>query len=200
MQALRILPLLMSMLAMAISLFAGVWPDPLIMAADLPILSPVQAIISAEAGVRDSAESMAAAIKSLFMGTSPGIKPACCWQTRYDSFPPDVSGSRYLCMPRCGTEPDLPLRRRADTPGRGLGLARGLAAIGGLAFVDVAGEPVDQPDIVVVRTVHADESGADSRNQRRQQDRRRDDGRANQYRYRASWAIRHDRAILAVSF
>jgi hypothetical protein len=71
MQAPRILPLLMSMLAMAISLLAPVWPV-LIMAADLPIFSPVQAIIAAEAGVRDSAENRVAG--TLFMGTSLEIE------------------------------------------------------------------------------------------------------------------------------
>jgi hypothetical protein len=88
----------------------------------------------------------------------------------------DVSGRGNFLRAAMRQELNLSLRRRANAPRRGLGLARGLAAIGGLAFVDVAGEPVDQPDIVVVWTVHADESRADGRNQRRQQDRGRNDG------------------------
>ena len=64
MQALRILPLLMSVLAMAISLFPGVWPA-LIIAVDLAILSLVHAIIAAEAGEKARAENIAAAINIL---------------------------------------------------------------------------------------------------------------------------------------
>jgi hypothetical protein len=64
MQALPILPLLMSILAMAISLLAGVCPGCII-AADFIILALLQAIIAAEAGVNAKAESMAAAINIL---------------------------------------------------------------------------------------------------------------------------------------
>ncbi len=51
----------MSVLAMAISLLAAVWPG-LIIAVDFIILSPVQAIMAAEAGVNDKADSIAAVI------------------------------------------------------------------------------------------------------------------------------------------
>jgi hypothetical protein len=49
MQALFILPLLMSVLAMAIFLLAPVWPGAIIMV-DLAMLSLVQAIMAAETG------------------------------------------------------------------------------------------------------------------------------------------------------
>ena len=96
------------------------------------------------------------------------------------------AGVAHVLLGAMREEPSLPLRWRGNTPCRGLGLARGLATIGGLALVDAAGETVDQPDIVVVRRIHSDEPGADGRNQRGQQDRRRDHARADQYRYRAS--------------
>jgi hypothetical protein len=44
----------------------------------LAMLSPAQAIISAEAGVNAKAE-MAAAIKIFIIGTCLEIKPAYCW-------------------------------------------------------------------------------------------------------------------------
>jgi hypothetical protein len=50
----------------------------------LAMLSPVQAIISAEAGVSAKAENMAAVIKILFIGTSSlEMKPAYCWLSIY---------------------------------------------------------------------------------------------------------------------
>ena len=64
MQALRILPLLISEFAMAISLLAAVWPGAII-AVDFIMLSEVHAIIAAEAGVKAKTESMAAAINIL---------------------------------------------------------------------------------------------------------------------------------------
>jgi hypothetical protein len=69
MLALFILPLLMSALAMPISLSAarlpGVSGMVFIMAEDLAMLSEVHFIIAAEAGVMAKAESMAAAINIL---------------------------------------------------------------------------------------------------------------------------------------
>lgn len=64
MQALRDLPLLMSVLAMAISLFPGDSPGGIIMA-DFIMLADVHAIMAAEAGDRAKAESNAAAINIL---------------------------------------------------------------------------------------------------------------------------------------
>src|ERR1700710_2679893 len=74
MQAPRMLPLLMSILAMPISLFMAILPGlsamPIIMVLDLAMLSPVQAIIFADAGVSARTENMAAVIKIFFMRTS----------------------------------------------------------------------------------------------------------------------------------
>src|ERR1700760_1691697 len=64
MQALPILPLLMSVFAMAISLLAGVWPGAIIIV-DFIKLSEVHFIIAAEAGDTAKAETIAAAIKNL---------------------------------------------------------------------------------------------------------------------------------------
>src|SRR5437763_10869643 len=63
-----------------------------------------------------------------------------------------------------------------DASRRDVGRARGFTVFGGLAFVDVAGEPVDEPQILVVRALHASKPGADSRNQRGQQNRGGDQG------------------------
>src|SRR6266478_429312 len=74
MQPPRMLPLLISMLAMPISLPMPVLVGPsaivVIIIFVLAMLSPVQAIISAEAGVNAKAENMAAVIKIFFIGTS----------------------------------------------------------------------------------------------------------------------------------
>jgi hypothetical protein len=69
MQALFILPLLMSVLAIAISLLAGVGPVAII-AVDLAMLSPVQAITAADAGDKAQAENRVAMI-SFFNGNLP---------------------------------------------------------------------------------------------------------------------------------
>jgi len=70
MQALFILPPLMSVLAMPISLVAAILPGEsgmvIIIMVDLLMLSPVQAIMAAEAGDKANAESIAAEIK-IFM-------------------------------------------------------------------------------------------------------------------------------------
>ena len=64
MQALFILPLLMSMLAMPISLLAADWPGAIIIV-DFIMLSDVHDIIFADAGVKAKAVSIAAAINVL---------------------------------------------------------------------------------------------------------------------------------------
>jgi hypothetical protein len=79
MQALFILPMLMSVLAMAISLFAavlaGVSAGPVIMAVDFIMLSPVQAIIAADAGETERANATkAAAVSKVFIEKSPEVK------------------------------------------------------------------------------------------------------------------------------
>src|SRR5258708_17268010 len=69
MQAPRMLPLLISVLAMPISLPMPILPGPsgmpVIMVVVLAMFSPVQAIIAAEAGVNAKAESIAVVIKIL---------------------------------------------------------------------------------------------------------------------------------------
>ena len=69
MHAPRMLPLLISVLAMPISLPMPILPGPsgmpVIMVVVLAMLSPVQAIIAAEAGVNARAENIAVVIKIL---------------------------------------------------------------------------------------------------------------------------------------
>ena len=78
---------------------------------------------------------------------------------------------------RASALPPLP-----DTAGRDIGFAGGLAGFAGLAFVDGAGETIDQPHIVIVRTVHRREPRGDRRDQGGQQDRRGDDDGGEQDR------------------
>src|SRR3954464_5962183 len=85
MQALRILPALMSVLAMAISLLASDCIGGII-AADLAMLADVHAIMAADAGENARTESAAEIIKAVFIWTSlqsinqTGVMPA--WQLR----------------------------------------------------------------------------------------------------------------------
>src|SRR5690349_9087754 len=79
MQALFILPLLMSALAMAISLFAAIFAGvsgvPPIMAAVFIMLSVVHAIIAAEAGDSERANATKAmAVSKVFIEKSPRAK------------------------------------------------------------------------------------------------------------------------------
>src|ERR1700682_4891634 len=97
---------------------------------------------------------------------------------------------RYFCLLRCNAKAKfgragmpavfaaatrlpasvrLPLRPLPEAPGRDVGPAGSLAAFRGLVFVNIAGEPTDQPQILVVRTLRAREPRSDSRNQRGQQ-------------------------------
>jgi hypothetical protein len=86
MQAPFILPMLMSVLAMAISLFmanlAGVSAVPVIMAVDFIMLALVHAIIAADAGETERANATkAAAVNKVFIEKSPpknetGVMPA----------------------------------------------------------------------------------------------------------------------------
>src|SRR3981081_2782352 len=86
MQAPRMLPLLISVLAMPISLPMAILPGPsampVIMVEVLAMFSPEHFIIIAEAGVKAKAENIVAVIK-IFIGTSLGTKPAECWSTKY---------------------------------------------------------------------------------------------------------------------
>src|SRR5450432_430132 len=87
MQPPRMLPLLISMLAMPISLPMPILAGPsamvVIIIFVLVMLSPLHAIMAAEAGVNARAENMAAVIKIFFIGTSLEMKPACRWLSRY---------------------------------------------------------------------------------------------------------------------
>src|SRR3954468_13341348 len=86
MQGPRMLPLLISILAIPISLFAATMPDVIgmlcIMVLLLAMFSAVQAIILADAGVKASAENTAAVINT-FMGNLVEKKPAYHWPSRY---------------------------------------------------------------------------------------------------------------------
>ena len=103
-----------------------------------------------------------------------------------------------LSAPACS-----PLGPLADAARCNLGLAGRFAALGSLALVNTAGEPIDQPQALFVGTFHTRESGSDSRNQRRQQDCRGDHGCADQDGHRVSDAIRRGPTIpliFALSF
>src|SRR5262245_30840537 len=95
MQALFILPLLISVLAMAISLFASLGPGAII-AADLPMFSPVQAIMAAEAGEQARAVRVTA-ISSFFIGNLVvETKPASCRREEYGTSLSRVSERRQF--------------------------------------------------------------------------------------------------------
>jgi hypothetical protein len=114
-----------------------------------------------------------------------------------------LGGKNFACRPPDRSKDCLLLSPLPDAPRRDLRVARRLAAFRRLAPVDAAGEAIDQPHIVIDGALHADEPRTNRRNQRGQQNSRGDDGRADQYRYRGSRAIRHDRAmplIIALSF
>src|ERR1700686_3621609 len=105
MQPPRMLPLLISILAMPISLPMPVLAGPSAIVAiiifDLAMLSPVQAIISAEAGVNAKAENMAAVIKIFFIGTSLEMKPAYCRLSIYVLASGVFPQPRHFCVLRC---------------------------------------------------------------------------------------------------
>lgn len=100
--------------------------------------------------------------------------------------------------------PCLVLLLVPDTPGCEFSLAGCFAALrGGLAFIDAAGEPIDQPHAFLGRTVDAHEPRADSRDQRGQQNGRRDHGCADQDGHRICRTIGQGPAvalIFALSF
>ena len=110
MQALFILPLLMSMLAMAISLLAGVWPGAIIMV-DLAMLSLVQAIIAAEAGVKAKVESRAAAINILISNLA--------WMQTSELL---ANAIRIFCPLRFGKKTSLYVAVQRSRPSLCLGL------------------------------------------------------------------------------
>jgi hypothetical protein len=61
------------------------------------MLSPLQAIIAAEAGVKASADIIATAVIIFFIGTSSRrIKPACCWQRRYEPSTPTFKIQKFV--------------------------------------------------------------------------------------------------------
>jgi hypothetical protein len=78
MQAARILPWLIAVLAAAYSLFAADWTPCMAAMAELPILAGVQAIIFADAGDSASSENIAAVINILILdliGNQSGDMP-----------------------------------------------------------------------------------------------------------------------------
>src|SRR2546430_16611854 len=104
MQPPRILPLLMSVLAMPISLsaarLAGVSGMVTIMAEDLAKFSELHFIIAAEAGVKASIESMAV-VSSILISDLPWEKPANGRLSGHGFSAPYVSRRRQFCVVRC---------------------------------------------------------------------------------------------------
>jgi hypothetical protein len=179
-------------LAMPISLAMPILPGPSgmldIIMPDLAMLSPVHFIIAAEAGVKASAENIAAVIRIVFIKSSLGTKTNMllvfeirilhqrCFREkiiflaamqRFHAGAPanvlsDEPGVSRLVIG------GLMFRRLTDAARRGVRIARGLAMFGGLTPVDAAGEPIDQPDAVFGGAVHADKAGTDNADQRRQ--------------------------------
>jgi hypothetical protein len=126
----------------------------------------------------------------------------CCDATRKAKFGragmPAVFAADPLSASACSALGPL-----ADAARCNLGLAGSFAAFRSLAFVDIAGEPIDQPKILFVGTLHTREPGSDSRNQRGQQDCRGDHGCTDQDGHRVSDAIRRGPTIpliFALSF
>jgi hypothetical protein len=65
----------------------------------LAMLSPLHAIIAAEAGVKASADIIATAIIIFFIGTSSRRKkPACCWQSRYEPSTPAFKIQKFVFL------------------------------------------------------------------------------------------------------
>src|ERR1700726_691970 len=79
----------------------------------------------------------------------------------------------------------LRLWPRGDAAGRDVDVAGSLATRGRLAAVDAAGQAVDQPGRVLGWTFDPDIAVAERGDQGGEQDRRRNHGRADQYRHRA---------------
>src|SRR4051812_24060248 len=187
MQAFFIFPLLMSVLAMAISLFmavlAGVSAVPPIMAADFIILSLVHAIIAADAGETANATKATAMSKIFIESLLRKTKPASCRPSQYVFSGEDVSWRRRFSC--CGAKTQ---GSAAGFRGFGpvtnaaccdIGFARGSAALLRLAAIDVAGETIDQPHVLVGWRLKPDIAGGQPRDQCRQQDRHRDHRRAD---------------------
>src|SRR3954451_23954228 len=85
MQAPRMLPLLISVLAIPISFDMAIFAVPsgmlVIMVVVLAMVSALQAAVFAKAGTIATAVNMSAVIKILSMGTLPENKPAGRWPT-----------------------------------------------------------------------------------------------------------------------
>src|SRR6478752_4338767 len=199
-------PLLIAALArpicLPISILAGPSCIVFIAVLVLAMLADVLFIIAADAGDSAKAENIAAAIKIAFMKNLLGMRPGIAsFRGRY---PPPAMFPGEAVFTCCNATIHCPMRPEAtisvlgppaDAARSRIRIAGGFAAFGSLALVDAAGEPVDQPHIVLGGTVHADEARADGRNQCRQQDRRRDQGSTEQDRHSACRAIRCSAAI-----
>jgi len=102
----------------------------------------------------------------------------------------------FQCTTQClDRSPRLPVATSA--------LAGSFAALGSLALVNAAGEPIDQPQILLVGTLHPYEPRAHRRDQRRKQNCRGDHGCAIRMGIAASAAIRRGPTIpliFALSF
>src|SRR5205807_1149304 len=70
-----------------------------------------------------------------------------------------------------------------DAAGRGFGFARGGTLVGGMAAIDLAGQAIDQPRIVLAAALESLVTVADCTDQRREQDGCCDHRRADQRRH-----------------
>jgi len=177
------------------------------MVVDFIMLSLVQAIIAAEAGVSANAEADSiAAVINVFMLNLAGKKPTgppangirifhperfgkktffqCCVATASRRLANRGAVGRQLrtCPARASLNSRLWLGVLGDAADRYLGFAGGLAAHRRLTAVDTAVQAVDQSGAVLGRTFDPDIAGTERIDQCREQDRHRNHGRADQDR------------------
>src|SRR5882672_7719358 len=173
----------MSVLAMPISLLAAILPGDsgidIIMVVDFIMLSLVQAIIAAEAGVSANAEADSiAAVINVFMLNLAGKKPTGPPANGIRIFHPERFGKKtfFQCCVATASRRGRQLRTSpamaslnsrlwlgvlGDAADRYLGFAGGLAAHRRLTAVDAAVQTVDQPGAVLGRTFDPDIAGTE---------------------------------------
>src|SRR6266403_5070471 len=131
------------------------------------------------------------------------MKPAQCWQSNTRKGPIRFrKGDIFVCCDAAlkanfrGAATRFPMHYSvpgplADAARCDLGLAGSFAALGSLALVNAAGEPIDQPQILLVGTLHPYEPRAHRRDQRRKQNCRRSwlrrSGWASRFRCDPAW-------------
>src|SRR5579871_4850873 len=177
MQAARILPWLIAVLAAAYSLFAADWVSGMAAMAELPILAGVQAIIFADAGDSASSENIAAVINILILDLIGKIIRRYAGSTRAHLVP--VSSPEKDTFDAAKQRAGLSLARMvapaalrsgpgltANAAGGDIRIAIGPAAALRLAFVERAGESVDEPGRFVSRAFNSDIAAAECGDQR----------------------------------